>query len=534
MKFREFLRELHRRAVWKVAVAYTATAVVLLEAFTHLFHNFEAPHWVLKVITTLLIAGLPLACLAAWGFEVKEGRLRSVPREPRESKPALPAPATTAPPSIAVLPFEDMSPEQDQKYLGHGIAEELLNALVAIEQLKVAARTSSFALADRGASMQEIGDTLHVRHVLEGSVRRSGQKLRVTAQLIDVESGFHLYSQAYDRAAEDLFDIQNDIAREITRALLPRIGLDPAATLVTQGTRSHEAYNLYLMARQYSVRSNDWATRSAEAMVRLCKRATEIDPDYAQAWSLLANGLATLRFGVGRPGDDGLIAAERALALNPDLAEAHATKAKILTELGRTDDASREIEIALRLDPESYEVHRCAGKLRYRQRRFEDAIRHYRKAMALIDTDVYAAGMLVSSYLAIGDETAARETARVVVARAERAIAADQNDAGSLAGGAYSLALLGEVDRAKAWISRAVLIDPDNVTTRYNFVCSLSAHLHDVEAALDMLESLLPLMSAAFVRYAMVDPDLDPLRDHPRFKSMIAKADVRDAAGTTP
>jgi adenylate cyclase len=130
------------------------------------------------------------------------------------------------------------------------------------------------------------------------------------------------------------------------------------------------------------VRSNDWATRSAEATVRLCTRATEIDPDYAQAWSLLANGLATLRFGVGRPGDDGLIAAERALALNPDLAEAHAAKAKILTELERTDDASREIEIALRLDPESYEVHRCAGKLRYRQRRFEDAIRHYRKAMA--------------------------------------------------------------------------------------------------------------------------------------------------------
>jgi adenylate cyclase len=182
--------------VWKVAVAYTAAAVVLLEVLTHLFHNFEAPHWVLKVITTLLIAGLPLACLAAWGFEVKEGRVRSVPRESQETKPALLAPATTAPPSIAVLPFEDMSAEHDQQYLGNGIAEELLNALASIKGLNVAARTSSFSFAGKGASIEEIGRTLHVAHVLEGSVRRSGQKLRVTAQLIDVETGFHLFAQS--------------------------------------------------------------------------------------------------------------------------------------------------------------------------------------------------------------------------------------------------------------------------------------------------------------------------------------------------
>ena len=127
MKFREFLRELHRRNVLKVAVAYTAAAVVLLEVLTLLFHNFEAPHWVLKVITTPLIAGLPMVCLAAWGFEVKEGRVRY------------------------------------QKNVGHGIDEDLLNALAGIDQLKVAARTSSFVLAARGASLQEVGETLHVR-----------------------------------------------------------------------------------------------------------------------------------------------------------------------------------------------------------------------------------------------------------------------------------------------------------------------------------------------------------------------------------
>ena len=285
MKFREFLRELHRRNVWKVAVAYTAAAVVLLEVLTHLFLNFEAPHWVLKVITTLLIAGLPLACLAAWGFEVKEGGVRSIPRVPKEASPALPAPDTTAPPSIAVLPFADMSAEHDQQYLGDGIAEELLNALASIEGLNVAARTSSFSFAGKGASMEEIGRTLHVGHVLEGSVRKSGQKLRVTAQLINVETGFHRYSQTYDRQVQDIFDIQNEIAREIVAALLPRLGVQKDATLITHGTNNLEAYNLRLRARQ-------WITQPSPATYRevidQLRQATRLDPAYAGAWSDLA------------------------------------------------------------------------------------------------------------------------------------------------------------------------------------------------------------------------------------------------------
>jgi len=285
MKFREFLRELHRRNVWKVAVAYTAAAVVLLEVLTHLFQTFEAPHWVLKVITTLLIAGLPLACLAAWGFEVKEGRVRSVPREPQETKPALPAPATPVPASIAVLPFEDMSAERDQQYLGNGIAEELLNSLAGIEQLKVAARTSSFALASRGASMQEIGDTLHVRHVLEGSVRRSGQKLRITAQLIDVQSGFHLFSEAYDRSVEDIFDIQNEIAREIVTALLPKLGLAGDVRLVRHGTTNLEAYNLRLKAHERLATPDPLTADQSFSQLR---QAIKLDPTYADAWGDLA------------------------------------------------------------------------------------------------------------------------------------------------------------------------------------------------------------------------------------------------------
>ena len=298
MGLREFLKELHRRNVFKVAVAYIATGAVMLEVLTHLFHNFEAPHWVLKVITTLLIAGLPAACLMAWGFEFKEGGVRSVPRVPRESQPALPAPEVIAPPSIAVLPFADMSAEHDQQYLGDGIAEELLNALASIEGLNVAARTSSFSFAGKGASMTEIGDTLHVRHVLEGSVRRAGQKLRVTAQLIDVKSGFHLFTQSYDREVKDIFEIQNEIAREIVGALLPKLGISKDVMLVRQGTTNLEAYNLWLRAHQ-TLRSPD-PMSAAHAIVQL-KQAIALDPGFGEAWGDLAYSYTTAAFWADDP-----------------------------------------------------------------------------------------------------------------------------------------------------------------------------------------------------------------------------------------
>ncbi len=456
-------------------------------------------------------------------------------RAPAEAVAAVsPAPPAATPGSrrvaICVLPFANVSGDSEQEYFSDGITEDIITDLAKVSALSVIARNSAFVYKGRTVDATRVARELRVGYVLEGSVRKAGGRVRITAQLIDGSTNDHVWAERYDRFLEDIFSLQDEISQAIVRALKLKLPPEEKRSIAQRGTDSVEAYDLYLMARQYSVSASDWASRPAEATVRLCARATEIDPGYARAWSLLANGLATLRFGLGRPGDDGLTAAERALTLDPSLAEAHAVKAKILTELGQTDEASREIEVALRLDPESYEVNRSAGKLRYRQRRLADAIRHYEKAMRLLDSDVHAAGMLVSCYMAVGDEPAARRTAQIAVARAEKAVAADQNDAGALTGGAYSLAMLGEAERAKAWMSRAALIDPDNVNARYNFVCSLSAHLHDIDGALEMLESLLPLMSASFVQYATVDPDLDPLRADPRFVAMIANAQARLAA----
>ena len=452
MSLKGFFKELRRRHVIKVAVAYTGIGIVLLEVLTHLFHNFEAPHWVLKVITTLLIVGLPVACLMAWGFEFKEGRVRSIPRERTDAPPALPsADASTPHPSIAVLPFADMSAEHDQQYLGEGIAEELLNALASIQGLDVAARTSSFSLASKSAGIKEIGDTLQVRHVLEGSVRRSGAKLRVTAQLIDVQSGFHLYSQTYDRAAEDIFSIQNEIAREIVRALLPRIGLDAAAKLVKQGTRSLEAYNLWLMGRQWLTRPSPAAFRTAS---RQLKEATRLDPGFAEAWEDMAdiNGFAAAWAADPLPYLMEMYhAAETALALSPDNAEGllfraylsllvhHDAKAAdeyyrqardagaeltlwafaraVLLDLpmGQFETANSYLEDAVRKDPLAHNVKWMLAWSYHLSGRHEDAVR---LAEQLRQLEVSAPDGIVAWGIILGPSAArqARETLATLVA----------------------------------------------------------------------------------------------------------------------
>ena len=211
--------------------------------------------------------------------------------------------------------------------------------------------------------------------------------------------------------------------------------------------------------------------------------------NYAEAWTFIAMAEMLLRstLGTGRGGDGGLAAAERALALNPDLAEAHAVKARILSEENRNDEASREIEIALQLDPESHQVNRSAAVLRFRQQQLEEAIRHWEKAVALEAGDFGSSGMLITCYTALGNHEAMRRAAEITRVRAEKVLAHDPNNGSAMGHGGIALAVLGQRERAKDWMGRALLIDPENLTVRYNFACALANHLNDKEAALEML-----------------------------------------------
>jgi len=234
-----------------------------------------------------------------------------------------------------------------------------------------------------------------------------------------------------------------------------------------------------------------------------------------------------LRFVNGRPGDDGLVPAERALALDPNLAEAHAVKARILSQYGRHEEAAAELDVALRLDPESYEVNRAAAYLRFRQQRLDEAIRHYEKALSLMETDLNSGSMLLTCYTAVGDSEAARRVAKITLSRTEKTLAQDPNNGTAMAYGAIALATLGEAERAKDWISRALLIDPENMNARYNFACSLTNYLKEPEAALELLGPVFETMAIAWLNHAKADPDLEPLRQDPRFKAMVASAEAR-------
>jgi adenylate cyclase len=284
------------------------------------------------------------------------------------------------------------------------------------------------------------------------------------------------------------------------------------------------------MARQLYVTCTDGDARRAEAIIRLCLRATEIDLAYARAWALMAVAQMILRFTLGKGGDDGLMAAERALALDANLAEAHAVRARILADKDRHDEASVEIEIALDLDAASYEVNRAAAYLSYRQHRFDDAIRYFDKAASLIETDINSAGMLLSCYVAVGDPQAARRAAQIVLSRAEKVLTRDPANVVVMAYSAYALAALGEAERAKERMNRAMLIEPDNWNMRYNFACALMIHLQDSDAAMDMLGPVLEKVAVGFLSHARADPDFISLRENPRFKAMIAAAEARLAA----
>jgi adenylate cyclase len=428
---------------------------------------------------------------------------------------------------ICVLPFANMSGDQEQEYFSDGITEDIITDLSKVSALSVVSRNSAFMYKGKHVDVPKLARELKVGHILEGSVRKAGGRVRITAQLVDGSSNDHVWAERYDRDLSDIFALQAEISEAIVKALKLKLVPEEKKAIEHRGTDNVEAYNLYLMARQSYVTSHEADARRTETILRLCQRAVEVAPGYARAWALIAIGQMNLRFVNGRPGDDGLVPAERALALDPNLAEAHAVKARILSQYGRHEEAAAELDVALRLDPESYEVNRAAAYLRFRQQRLDEAIRHYEKALSLMETDLNSGSMLLTCYTAVGDSEAARRVAKITLSRTEKTLAQDPNNGTAMAYGAIALATLGEAERAKDWISRALLIDPENMNARYNFACSLTNYLQEPEAALELLGPVFETMAIAWLNHAKADPDLEPLRQDPRFKAMVASAEAR-------
>jgi len=474
-----------------------------------------------------------------FNFYTDEAGNPDLPRKIGDAKPNYRAsrpPATnkapkTQRPSICVLPFANMSGDPEQEYFSDGISEDIITDLSKISALHVVSRNTAFTFKGKAVDVGQVAGQLKVSHVLEGSVRKAAGRVRITAQLIDTKNDVHLWAERYDRDLNDIFAIQDEISHAIVDALKVKLLPEEKKAIEHRGTENVDAYNLFLMARQTYATGYSADPRRLDAIIRMCRRAVEIDPNYADPWALIALAEVLLRSDVGRQGGDGgLAAAERALALNPDLAEAHAVKARILSEENRIDEARREIDIALRLDSESYQVNRNAGLLKFRQKQIEEAAAYWEKAVTLEEGDFGSAGMLVTIYTALGQHEAAQRAAQISLERCEKVLARDSNNGAALGHSAVALAVLGQRDRAQERMEYALLIDPENLTMRYNFVCTLANYLKDKDAALEMLGPAFEQMGLGLVNHAKADPDLDGIRDDPRFKEMLAAAERRLSA----
>ena len=429
--------------------------------------------------------------------------------------------------SVCVLPFANMSGEPEQEYFSDGISEDIITDLSNVSALSVVARNTSFAFKGQSPDIKEVALRLGVSHVLEGSVRKAGNRVRITAQLIDGAKGDHIWASRFDRDLTDIFEIQDEISKAIVDALKLKLLPAEKRAIEDRGTSNVEAYNLYLMARQQWIQGSYGDLRRDKAIHRFCQQAVDLDPGYAQAWALMGLAQLELRFFHGLD-ENALPAAERALQINPNLAEAHSIKARYLEEAGDTSQAEEQIRSALKLDPESWEGNREAARILFRSGNIRESIPYFEKASSLMDSDWRNPSMLITCYRTAGDEAKALEAAKIAVVRVEKVIAKDPTNSSALAMGATALGVLGEQDRARDWIRRALMLDPDNLLGRYNIACTLACDFHDYEGAIEALQPYFENTSSRTeIRHLEVDPDLDPIRNDPRFQEMLEQAKMR-------
>ncbi|MEO7365214.1 MAG: TIR domain-containing protein [Sphingomicrobium sp.] len=429
--------------------------------------------------------------------------------------------------SVCVLPFSNMSGDPEQEYFSDGISEDITTDLSKISALEVVARNTAFGFKGQSPDVKDVAKQLNVSHVLEGSVRKAGNRIRINAQLIDGATGKHLWADRFDRDLTDIFDIQDEISKAIVDALQLKLLPQEKDAIEDRGTSNVDAYSLYLMARERWISGGFSYPDRHRMIVRLCREATTLDPEYAQAWALMALAQALLRFWHGTE-EDALPAAERALALNPALPEAHCVKARYLDDEGRPEESERQIQTALKLAPQSWEANREMAAFFYRHARIDEAIPFFDKAASAMESDTSSAAMLMSCYQAVGDSGKLRGAAELCISRAERAIAQDPSHANELAWGASALSTLGKSDRARDWARRAILIDPDNQSMRYNLACAFSISLGDRESAIETLGPYFERLDSRMqLRHLESDPDFAPISDDPRFKAMLEEARSR-------
>jgi TolB-like protein/Tfp pilus assembly protein PilF len=586
-----FFAELRRRNVFRVAIAYAVVAWLVAQVAELALDSFGSPDWVMKTLLLFLILGLPIVIIFAWAFELTPDgikrekdvdRSQSITNQTGQKLNTViigalvialviavgmhlggnnPDPVDTTgevltpsgSQSIAVLPFVNMSDDPDNEFFSDGISEELLNVLVKVEGLRVASRTSSFSFKGKDTPIPEIADALKVEHVLEGSVRKAGDTIRITAQLIDVRTDSHLWSETYDRKFEDIFVIQDEISAHIVDALKVALGAGKIEETVNKPTDNLAAYEDYLKGRYLWQRRGENNIRTA---IELFTKATKADPGFARAWSSLAAAHLTLptyaNVDHGFHYEQALDYASRALQLDPGIAEAHAVLGDIarisgttnlsevaqhyiqaielepnlstgylwytefLIAAGRTNAALDNINVALQLDPFHPGTMSVAGAVHIALGDYAKAEEYTRSAIDLGHPS--AAYDMLGLKIITGDYTTAREMASELL---------QEDDIAE-----FELYIASQTDAALRDQVIEQMLDAESTNTL--FVARDLAYFGRLDEAFEILERAQLLGNNSFFLW---EPDMRPLRQDPRFVGIMRKKgfiDYWDKAGWSP
>jgi non-specific serine/threonine protein kinase len=431
------------------------------------------------------------------------------------------APAAPAEKSLAVLYFENLSRSEEDEYFRDGITEDIIIELSKIKELRVFPRSAVLAFRDKPATAPQVGQQLGAAYVLGGSLRRAGNRLRITAQLIEPRTGHSVWAERYDRQMEDVFAIQDEIAQNIAGAMQVMLTEKEKKAIKKAPTANVKAYDYYLRGRQFM---HQFRQKGYEFARRMFGRAIEIDPDYALAYAGVADCCSFL-FMYWDASDVNLkeadSASRKALELDPELAEAHASRGLAVSLRKLYEEAEKEFKNAIRLNPRLFEAHYFYARTLFAQGRLEEAAEAFQVASQVNPEDYQAKMLQAGVYKGLGQEENAKAAYVKVLQIVEKHLEMHPEDARATYFGAGALCLLGHRQRSLEWTERALEMDPSDAGVLYNVACCYS-NLGEVEKAIDCLEKSIT-SGMGQKEWIEHDSDLDNLRSHPRFQGLLKR-----------
>jgi TolB-like protein/Tfp pilus assembly protein PilF len=416
---KSFFVELKRRKVYRVAVAYAVAGWLIVQIATQVFPVFEVPNWTVRLIVIALVLGFPIALILSWMFDITPQGIRRTDESDQISSPGMASAATQKIPekSIAVLPFENLSDNKENEYFAAGVHDDILSSLAKVSDLKVISRTSVQQFKSGARNLREIGRALGVAHVLEGTARRAGNRVRVNAQLIDARTDTHLWGETFDREITDLFTLQCELAERITQALRANLSLREKTNLQTHPTHDILAYELFLRARElFHWAGTGYSQDKGADALRLIDEAIQRDPRFALAYALASRlHSEVFWFGYDKSAarlEKAKAAAEAALKIQPDLGEAHLANAfYYYYGFRHYDIAQKHLAAAIRALPNSADVFITAGALARREGKWPQALKNLERARDRDPRNLSVLWDLFATYLAIHDYAKAEKTA---------------------------------------------------------------------------------------------------------------------------